>query len=306
MIDKQRIGGSDIGAILGVSPHKTGLDVYRRIVDGVDAASGNAAKRGRLLEPAVRDWLVSDMPGLALSGPSSRLIEDWGRATADDFDLASDRVVELKTVGAWAGGQWGPAGTDEIPLDYYMQVQWYCHAYKASGAIVAALMMAKDELRIYEVDAKPDVGDGLVRSAKSWWDAHVQTKTPPHPRTRAEAIELFSIAGPSEPLRPATEAESALMLAYWHASGESKKLAKSLESVKDNIRLAIGAGDGLENDSLRVTWASRRLRETVDWESVAKELGATPDIIKKHAEPGRAQRTLTIREKKNGKDVGKE
>jgi putative phage-type endonuclease len=53
------IGGSDIAAILGLSPWRTPLDVYRDKVDGAEQPETEAMRWGRLLEDVIaREYAV--------------------------------------------------------------------------------------------------------------------------------------------------------------------------------------------------------------------------------------------------------
>ncbi|WP_039828088.1 YqaJ viral recombinase family protein [Nocardia testacea] len=114
-------------------------------------AENEAMQRGTDFEPIILERFFRRHPELERlpAGSFSRPgLEAWAAATPDA--LARHRktgevfVVEAKTDGR-GDYQWGPAGSSEIPLGYYLQVQWQMHMVRVMRAYVACLGPFYDE-----------------------------------------------------------------------------------------------------------------------------------------------------------------
>ena len=119
------IGGSDIAAIMGLSPWRTPYQVYQEKRGEAEGFTGNEATDwGIRLEPTIRQW-YSDVTGRPVFRPEGILRHkqyDYMLANLDGY-TEDRRVVEIKT--ARYGKGWGEPGTDAIPDYYALQVHHY-------------------------------------------------------------------------------------------------------------------------------------------------------------------------------------
>ena len=122
-----RIGGSDIGQIMGWSPFGTRDDLLAAKLTGAITPPSPAQLRGALLEPAVLAWgqakhgydYDSEMVG-SFTHPAF----DWALVNPDAVTTDGE-LVECKTTGDRSTERgWGRAGTDAVPLTYAAQCQW--------------------------------------------------------------------------------------------------------------------------------------------------------------------------------------
>lgn len=322
--EARMIGGSDISGILGLSPWSTPLTVYARVTSGKwDAETTPAMRRGTLMEPVVRAMYKADTNS-ELLGPQSlrhpRLT--YGRASLDDVAkrAGTRRVVEFKTDGH-GGGVWGEPGTDEVP-DYYLpQVHYYLGTALEVGAVdspeadVAVLLLGVDDSpRVYTVRHDADVYGWLLEQVERFWTDHVVPSKPPAPTLparEAEAVRrLFPVQ--REPLVPFHELapdDRAAVLTYAEARRAEKAAKDAAEAAELRLKLAIGWRTGVEGlppDSglKRVAWTSDA-RGKVSWkaayEALARETGASPQVVqslaeKHRGEPGRTLRTTETKE----------
>lgn len=129
------IGGSDVGAICGVNPWSSALQIYFNKTGQFqeerepDDASKERMHFGHVLEPVVANEFEARNPGLFCveANCSFKSISyDFLLANVDRFILdENDNIVgllECKTAGAQMASEW-EAG--DIPLSYYYQVQHY-------------------------------------------------------------------------------------------------------------------------------------------------------------------------------------
>lgn len=188
---KNYVGGSDIGAIVGVSPWQNALDVYEAklgLAPPPDAAQLKIFRRGKLLEPAVLGMLCVDRPDVLLANSNRRYRDSQQPLFSCEVDAEAtvggeDVNIEVKT--SRVAREWGEAGTEDIPPVYSAQAQWGLGITGKRRTLVAALIW--DELRVFEVVRNDDVIAWLREEALKFWSL-VEARTPPPP-TRLEQVK---------------------------------------------------------------------------------------------------------------------
>ena len=117
---RKGIGGSDIAAIMGLSPFRTPFQVYQEKRREVVPWQGNETTDwGKRMEPAIRQW-YSDQTGRAVRVPDRIITHSrypFMLASIDGFTDDPLRGLEIKTARSAKG--WGEPGSNEIP-DYYV------------------------------------------------------------------------------------------------------------------------------------------------------------------------------------------
>lgn len=296
------LGASDIGAILGLDPMRTPLDVWSEKTGRIPRAESDALEAGNDHEEgvvrgftrwALRNGLVERVeypgPGTIL-GWEARVGVDgvtfntaWRGATLDALAIIDDRrraAVEAKLVGGGMASSWGPepAGADGIPPRTLAQVHWQTlHARERwpdlewSTAFVAADIAGTDRRR-YVVPIDDELLASLLEAGREWWRAHVIADVMPEPE--ASDLETLAAMFPSverpglDPVPPdglrelAEDLFVAREIAARHRL-ERDKIAAKLEAM-------IGDREGFRWRNGRVMWredsrGGRRLTVNV-WE----------------------------------------
>lgn len=317
--DARKIGGSDVAALVGLSPWATPLTVYARIVSGQATNDSPALRRGRLMEPVIRAMYAADN-GVELLGPASLAhpMNRHVRASLDDVARRQGHgrhAVEYKSVWPSEVGAWGKAGTDEVPDYYATQVHWYLGIGFESGAIeedtadVAALMLGVEETpRVYRVRHDREVYEWLMDAAQRFWFDHVEPRKPPTPTMPAREAEAARrlYRAEREPLATfdaLPPEDKAAVLAY----AEARRAAKAAEDERDaaevRLKLALGWRAGVEAlprdcGLQRLTWTADK-RGKVSWkeafEALARETGVAPEVVQRVAESCRGEPGRTLR-----------
>ena len=189
------IGGSDIGAILGVSPFKTSMDVYQAKVNpSPEEDETELTYWGHALEPVIIDRFSRDH-GIAVVRPEKiarHPKHDWMVANLDGIITGNKPgVLEIKNVNQFAAKKWGEEGTDELPLTYVAQVAWYMSVMNFDYAIVAALFGGND-YREYRVERDTDLENTLIERGSDFWNNHVLKRIPPEPETQGELLRMLA------------------------------------------------------------------------------------------------------------------
>lgn len=122
---RQGIGGSDVAAILGLSPWKTPFQLYQeKRGESGDFSGNDRTDWGSRLEPTIRQW-YADTTGRVVMVPNGIIKSPqhpYMQASLDGLTECG-RIVEIKT--ARSGQDWGEPGTDAIPEYYLTQVHHY-------------------------------------------------------------------------------------------------------------------------------------------------------------------------------------
>lgn len=296
---RSRLGGSDAAAIvLPSGAYLSQLELWAIKTGRSSGPPESAAMRlGRALEPVIaaeyeRAHGVALVETEPTHAPGDPLI--WG--SIDRLPAQRDgSLIEIKTSSR--SGEWGTEGTDEIPQRYLVQVQWYLGLGDYDRAIVAALIGGRD-LREYVVRRDDELISTLYGRAHDWWDRYVLHDTPPTPDGSESASRAIkSLYARSRPVviqsTPDLDDKIARLVKAKKRLDEAEAEKAALEQ---EIKLALGEAESVASTVASVLWRSTRPRTKTDWESVAKEHGATATTIAAHTTSEIGSRRLTIKE----------
>lgn len=173
------ITATDVPAICGFSPWRNAADVYHAKVHGVDTPTNDAMDAGNLLEPSVLAWAGTQL-GEIIPGEWRVGTNGINAATLDAMTTTME-PVEAKTSGITGPGtphHWGPAGTDEIPQYYLLQVHAQLLVTGAELAYVPALIGGRGFV-MYEVYRSKQICDQIATLSEQFWRDHIQADVPP-------------------------------------------------------------------------------------------------------------------------------
>lgn len=249
---RKGIGGSDVAAILGLSPWQTPLQLYQEKRGELPETPDNPAMLwGRTLEPVIRQHYAD------ITGRTVRVVDQLLTHPQYPFMLANvdgltkdKRVVEIKT--ARTAQDWGEAGTDAIPQPYLLQVQHYMAVTGFKIADVAVLIGGSD-FRLYTVQADPELQALLIDHEQAFWQRIVHGN-PPEPTNLADVQRQFG-----QYTHGATvEANQAVLTALAQLKAiraEIKTLEKAEEIAQTTIMKAMGESETLiSQGTILATW----------------------------------------------------
>lgn len=188
------IGGSDIGAILGVSPFKSAVDVFlAKTAPNPSDAQTELSYWGHAVEPIIARRFAEEH-GAQVIRPDAiaRHVEhDWMVANLDGLIPGPPAgVLEIKNVNAFGAKAWGEAGSDEVPLAYVAQVAWYMAVKDVDYAVIAVLF-GGNAYREFRVDRDLELEQALIQKGHAFWVNHVLSGIAPEPETPEDALRLF-------------------------------------------------------------------------------------------------------------------
>lgn len=173
------IGGSDIGAILGVNKYKSAIDIYIDKTEGKKQDGNRFTHFGHKLEKVVFEEFQERHSNMKCYTVPYTIQRGVCVANVDGmvYDPVKDRygVLELKTTSAYNKDEWTG---DTVPQSYYAQVQHYLYVTGLSFAYIACLVGGNDYKEFYIERSLEDI-DYIQEKATDFWKNYVMKKVPP-------------------------------------------------------------------------------------------------------------------------------
>jgi putative phage-type endonuclease len=176
------ITATEIAAVVGLSPWQSRFSLWHKKA-GLPTPPfemTSAIEWGTRLEDAVAQKWEDEHPGLlaAPAGTWRHRERNWQRATPDrliypqpanEFEIAdkADALLEVKT--SPFGDEWGPSGSDILPIHYRCQVMWQMDTLGLHRTEFAVLISGHD-YREYTVDYDADEACILRDAAERFLD----------------------------------------------------------------------------------------------------------------------------------------
>ncbi|MCZ4557926.1 YqaJ viral recombinase family protein [Rhodococcus maanshanensis] len=247
------ITASKVPGIFNATKHSSPTKEFYLLRGEVPPDEENDAMvRGTELEPGILSWFFRDHPQFERIGTKTFVrpgLEEWAAANPDDIAVCVDTLeafgVEAKTDGR-GDYQWGKPGTDQVPLGYYLQVQWQMHMSGHRRTYVTKLgpFLERDD---YIVDYDAELAASMeVQLHAFWLNAKDPNGKPPELDGKVHTYDAIRRAHPEIEqhldwpisLELAHEFEDALEAA--EAAEEHVNLVKSkILRVMGNARRAI-------------------------------------------------------------------
>lgn len=270
--DRRRfIGGSDVAAVLGISPWTTPLQLWERktrpAIEGGERKP--VFKRGHRWESVVAEMLVERLESnghkVEIVNHNQRYVDPVRPylAAEIDFELRLDGEqeitnVELKTVHPFKAKEWGTEDTDESPVWYTAQAMHGLGVTGRKRCLVAPLFGA-DEIRTYPILRDDETIEAMRARCAAFWQL-VETGVRPEPTTLADLDRLYQ-GDAAQPSLVADDELTRLVLRLRAIQAEIK--ARELEAAALEFDVKHAMKDATElvipNDDKKVAivWKSR-------------------------------------------------
>lgn len=298
LLRQKGLGGSDIGAILGMSTFKTPLDIYRSKVEPlVDEEPTEAQHRGNMAEERILSWYASHY-GVSVDTPPMLFHPELPLfANIDGYDALANRIIEAKSV-MWSNRkQWGKPGTSEMPQAYLLQVAHYCALYGAPEAHVAVEWSYSNEdnpeamrWTSYAYDTFVYVRDLaleeiMTRAATKFWTKHVLPRVQPKPKTKTDALYLWP-HHKDDAYKEAPPVLAQAVAKLKELKDQKKELDNSIDNLEIKIKEGIGESEGLlYNNKVIATWKNGKSRST-QYDLLMEDF---PDIYNKYVKESKTR-----------------
>jgi putative phage-type endonuclease len=301
-VDRSKyIGGSDIGAILGLSRFKTPLEVWME-------KTGKETKRleslplrfGSFAEEFVASE-YSRATGYELLHDESIYIHpqhSYMSAHIDRFVLGDEdglppsRILECKTANPFSSGEWGEVGSDQVPMSYLCQCIWYM-AITGIDKTDLAVLFGNSDFRIYEIDRDQALEELVIAKATTFWNEHVLKDIPPPAQNEADCHTLFSKGDPAKSQE--AKAETLLLTKRLQLlNSEIETREEELSTIKQTIMSQMGEAELLTYQGRTLaSWKAPKPSFRLDSKRFELE---HPDLAMSYKLPIQNSRRLVIKQ----------
>jgi predicted phage-related endonuclease len=292
------VGGSEIGAILGLNPFMGPIDVYLAKVEGYQRPATPDMERGIYLEDGVAKWFSARM-GVECRevGTLRDSVNKHVGCTPDRLyndANGQSRLLSIKVPGNYLSEEWGEPHAWRVPTGYYLQLQYELGVCGAMG--LCQLDCAKlaaplgGDLQILDVPFDAEVARRLFEEAEVWWATHITPRncgacqaccrwalgpegqvvllepngslnTHPPPLDGSEGARQWlrrRFPRSEHPVRAASFAEDVLALELQTAEHALTAAEKAYEKARQPVEEAIGDAEGIEGAFGRVTFKANK------------------------------------------------
>lgn len=294
---KQGIGASEAAAICGLSPWQGPLDVYLVKTGQMTIEDNENMRRGRVLEPALREWWAQLHPEVEVKRASTAKHpgHDFIYATPDGIVSVGGwptAVLELKSP-ARTTNHWGTPGTDQIPSYYIPQVMQQMACTGLQLAEVGGFIWG--ELKLYQVEFDAELWESIAELEYDFWHNHVLKRIPPDYEGSQLAIEWLQKRHPeavSKEILVASSAADEAAAKLCQVQADIKHLKAEETAIKAQLIEEIGDAYGVETSVGKVLHYNVAGRKKLDIDRLVHDLGGTQADIDKHTTRGAPSRVL--------------
>ena len=267
------IGGSDAAQVLGLSRWGGAFTVWDNKVNGVDKQlDSEAIHWGNVLEDVVAQEFMR-RTGLEVVPQDKTFRSEkypFMIANIDRQVVGENQGLECKTASAFKASEWSG---DELPDEYYIQVQHYCSVMDWEGCWIACLIGGQKFIHKFVPRNEAFIKD-MRESEGDFWNNYVLTKTPPE---ISEADKVI-IAQKSEKLLTPVEGDFDAAIRLVKINAEIKQLEAHKKLLENTLKLRIGENAGIEGiatykkikDSVKTDWEALCEGEKISSETIAK------------------------------------
>lgn len=317
---RKSLGGSDIGAVLGLNPYQSPYAVWadkRGITP--DEPDNESMRQGRDLEAYVAERF-EELTGKRVRRVNAILRNpDFPHLHANiDREIVGERAgLECKTASALSASRFGGG---EFPASYYAQCVTYLAVTGYRRWYLAALILGK-EFKVYQMTRIPDdivpewcedsvyVDDNeiavLGRAAKDFWETYVETGNPPPSDGEKSTSKAMSyVLGDSDSTQEEIDlsAIADTVEEYTRLKAEKDALDKRVESAANIIKQFMasaprGVLSAVDGGTVTVNFSTqeRNLFDTKTFERAHPEIDTRPYYKVSKSRPFK----VTYKEKEN-------
>lgn len=308
------IGGSDISALMGISPYKTAYDVYQdKKADIIKDSQSEMAYWGTILEDIVakeyakRNHTKVQKVNYMLRHPEHHFaIANIDRAVVNpqigktvrikNDTLTTDKLLEVKTASEYMKNVWGDEESDQVPDHYNLQCQWYMGITGVHSCDLA-LLLGGNKYRQYSIKFDKELFEMMIDVAKDFWTNNVLAEVEPTPTTLANAKQKYAKALPESTLNLAFDDDNiAIIDRYVELKESEKQIKATLEDAQTQLINLIGFNETLAVDGeIVATYTSQKGRETFDKKGCLKAYPDLAEQFAKFTKVGKESRVLRLK-----------
>lgn len=257
---RKGIGGSDVAAILGlspwVSPYQVWADKTGRVP--IDLKSNEFEHWGTIMEPILANEFEAQTRKKVFRQNKTFYDPKYPFLRADiDRDVAGeDGFLEIKTAMEYKSDAWSD---EQIPGPYRLQVQHYMYVLNRTYCYFAYLIGGhRFGIKRYERD------DELINQIEpqliEWWDEHIIHDEAPDPDGSQSTTDILKL------IYPRSESIQVELPSIWNQKlhqhqdlkNNIKILAADNKRIENELRVAMKNGDTADTENYHITYRSNK------------------------------------------------
>ncbi len=287
-IRKSYLTGTDAGAVCGMNPYKSAMQVYLdKISPEIKITDNEVMRLGRDLEDYVAGRFA-EATGKKVRKSNAMYVSGehpFMMANVDRLVVGERAGLECKTASPYTADRWKDGN---VPEWYYLQCQHYMKVLEMDRWYLAVLIFGKG-FRYTCLERDEEMLNDLVSIERDFWENHVQAKVLPSPDGSKNADELIQkyfrrkegtvtrMTGMDEQISRRNE----LVGLIKKMQAEQKIIDQELKIYLGNAEAQIGI-----SDRYRVTWTEYETRR-IDTERLKKE---QPEIYENYSKVQKSSR----------------
>lgn len=241
------IGGSDVGAICGVSPFTSARQIYlNKTGQFQDALKPNDAAKermhfGHMLEPIVADE-YSQRTGNKVIAVNATLVHKdhpWALANVDRLIVDDDGrpvgILECKTTSEYMNEEWE---SGEILMSYIYQLNWYLWILGLEKGAFACLV-GGNKFYYYDVFRNDELLENTIIPAaeKFWFDNVLALKEPEMQATDTDfANSIYNTVVKNSEITLPDDETNELARTVFDCKAKIKELEKIMAEAQNRIK----------------------------------------------------------------------
>lgn len=288
---RQGIGGSDAGAVCGLNPYQSAMEVYHdktgAYIEDEETLS-ESARSGRDLEDYVARRFMEET-GLKVRRSNKMYRHDtypFMIADVDRLIVGENAGLECKTASPYTAEKWKDG---KIPAHYLAQCYHYMAVLDADAWYIAVLIYGK-EFKWLRLERDEEIIGSLIQMEQDFWENHVAKRVLPKPDGSKAAEEFInghfadSIQDLSVPL---TGFDDKLRRRE-ELTGIIDRLTAEKRQIEQEIKVVMDEAEFGEAGDFLVTWKNS-VSNRLDTRKLKAEM---PEVYEKFCTPVSSRRFL--------------
>ena len=251
---KKGIGGSDAGAVCGLNPYRSAIEVYfDKTTDEVEEIDNEAMRQGREFEDYVARRFM-EATGKKVRRANAMFYDEqypFMLADVDRMVVGENAGLECKTDSPFMADKWKG---EEIPLSYQIQCYHYMSVCNADAWYIAVLIYGK-EFKFYKLERDEQVIQDLIRIEKDFWENYIQKGQLPDPdgsKTADSILAEYYKESKRETIRLSGFDER--LMRRQELVEVMGRMEKEKNQIEQELKQYLGNAEVAENDKFRVSW----------------------------------------------------
>jgi putative phage-type endonuclease len=265
---RRGIGGSDVAKVAGISKWGTPLTLFLEKTGAITPEEpGEAAYWGEVLEDVVAAEF-SKRTGIKVRRKNAICFHKeypWMLANIDREVVGTNKGLECKTASAYLHEEWKD---DEVPDQYYLQVQHYIEVMGWDSCYIACLVGGQRFIW-KEIPRDDETIKGLIEIEREFW-RRVEANDPPPLGLNDDPEIIYPVQSRQDLIEPD---EDVLSIAEQLAEIREKitSLQASESEIISRLKERIGENAGIKGVAM---WTTVKPRDVIDMTRVASSLAS--------------------------------